>query len=82
MRRSPFVLSRRFYRGKQGVVMTQVKCEDCGLAYSYFDLDVTLPDDQWLLIHPESEEGILCVKCMVKRASLLPGITAAKMVFK
>lgn len=56
-------------------------CEDCGTLYPCDDIDVTLPDNQWLMIHPESEGGILCGGCMVKRASNLPGIIAVRMKF-
>lgn len=58
------------------------KCEDCGLAYSDFGLDTTVPNLQWELIHPGGEGGILCANCMVKRASRLNGIIAARMVFE
>lgn len=34
------------------------------------------------MIHPEGQEGILCANCMVKRASRLPGIIAARMVLE
>lgn len=59
-----------------------LKCEDCGHPYSEFGLDTTVSNYQWSLIHPESSNGILCAKCMVQRASRLPGIIAARMVFE
>ncbi len=59
-----------------------LKCEDCGLLYTKFGLDTTLPDEQWRLIHPEREGGILCANCMVQRASEIAGIVAARMVFE
>jgi hypothetical protein len=62
--------------------LIMLKCEDCGLPYSYFGLDTTLSNFQWSAIHPESNNGILCAKCMVARASKLPGIIAARMVFE
>lgn len=57
-------------------------CEDCGLSYSDFGLDTTVPNSQWSIIHPEGSNGILCVKCMVQRASKFPGVVAARMVFE
>ena len=60
--------------------MKPIRCEDCGEPYADFGLDTTIPGGQWELIHPEGE-GILCASCMVKRASKLPGVIAARMVF-
>lgn len=58
-----------------------VTCEDCGKLYSSEDwVDCILSDDQWLLIHPESKEGILCGSCMIKRISKLPNVTVIKMI--
>ena len=54
-------------------------CIDCGLLYEEFGLDSTLPDEQWLMIHPEGEGGILCANCMVRRASSLAGAVAIRM---
>ena len=60
-----------------------LKCEDCSLPYKDFPLDTTIPNGQWLDIHPERDGGgILCANCMIKRASKLPGIIAARMVFE
>lgn len=53
-------------------------CLDCGFPYPDFPIDTTLPDEQWRMIH-DSEGGILCASCMVKRASKLQGIIAARM---
>jgi len=58
-----------------------VKCEDCGMPYKDFPLDTTIPNGQWLAIHPESLNGILCAGCIVKRGSKIPGVTAARLVF-
>jgi hypothetical protein len=44
-----------------------IKCTDCGLSYSEFGLDLTLPDQQWKIIYPE-ENGLLCANCICKRA--------------
>jgi len=57
-------------------------CEDCGLPYQKFGIDTTLPNEQWLMIHPESKEGLLCTNCIVNRASHLPGIIVSRMVFE
>ena len=54
-------------------------CKDCELPYQEFGIDTTLPDEQWLMIHPEGFGGLLCANCIVNRASHLPGIIAARM---
>jgi hypothetical protein len=51
------------------------KCEDCGIPYSELGLDLVLPNEQWSMIHPEGEGGILCANCMMKRAEKLKGAT-------
>ena len=56
-----------------------VSCMDCQLPYEDFLLDTTLPHNQWSLIH-DSEGGLLCANCMVKRASKIPGAIACRMV--
>lgn len=63
--------------------MDTLVCEDCGLPYAEFGLDTTVPNSQWHDIHPENDGGgVLCASCMVKRASVLPGVVAARMVFQ
>ena len=57
-------------------------CADCGLPYFDFGLDTTLSDSQWLEVHPEGRNGLLCANCIVKRASLLTGVIAARMVIE
>ena len=52
-----------------------VNCEDCGILYSELGLDLVLPDEQWLMIHPEGMGGILCANCIMKRAEKLKGTT-------
>ena len=52
--------------------LSKAKCLDCGKPYEDFGLDLTLPDEQWLLIHPEGFNGLLCANCVVWRASKLP----------
>lgn len=53
--------------------MEEAECIDCGKRYNNFKLDVTLPDEQWLLICPD-RGGILCANCIVERASKLPNV--------
>lgn len=56
-----------------------VRCDDCNLPYRAFPLDLTLPHDQWALIHPERDGGgVLCAFCIVQRASKLPGAIAVR----
>jgi len=62
--------------------MIGANCKDCGLLYQEFGIDTTLPDNQWLTIHPEGRGGLLCANCIVKRASRLPGIIATRMVLE
>lgn len=50
------------------------RCEDCGLPYEDFIHDSTLPNEQWLMIHPEGYDGLLCACCMIKRAFRLDGV--------
>lgn len=50
-------------------------CEDCGLPYRDFPLDVVLPDEHWELIHPSGTGGVLCAACIVSRAAQVPGVT-------
>ena len=57
-------------------------CLDCGLPYRDFPLDMILPDDQWLMIHPEGLNGLLCANCIIRRASKLPGITVIKAILE
>lgn len=58
-----------------------VACMDCGLPYADFPLDTTLPDEQWRMIH-NSEGGLLCASCIVKRASRLPGVIAVRAIIE
>ncbi len=55
-----------------------VKCKDCDLPYGEFGLDTTLPDEQWLLIHPEGFGGLLCANCIARRAEKLKGAIAIR----
>ena len=64
------------------VEMSELKCLDCGALYRKFPLDMTIPDDQWLMIYPEGEGGILCAGCIVRRAAKLPGIIAVRAAFE
>ena len=53
-------------------------CRDCYLPYTKFGLDTTLPDEQWLLIHPEGLGGLLCANCIARRAEKLKGSIAIR----
>lgn len=64
-------------RKERGIVY-EITCEDCGLSYQEFGVDAVLSDEQWKLIHPEGSEGLLCANCIIKRASFLPHIIAAR----
>lgn len=56
-----------------------LKCMDCPTAYRDFPLDCTLPDEQWAMIH-DSEGGVLCAACMVRRIrKRVPGAVAVRM---
>lgn len=57
-------------------------CSDCSMPYGGDGwLDVTLPDDQWVLIQPrENGGGILCANCIVRRASRLNDVEAVRAV--
>ena len=48
------------------------RCSDCGLPYEDIPMDTTLSDKQWLMIHPEGLDGILCANCIVNRAAKIP----------
>ena len=54
-----------------------LRCMDCSAIYADFPLDTTLPDEQWRMIH-DSDGGILCASCIVKRASRLPKVIAVR----
>lgn len=79
--RGGFVMN--FYPGKaENTAVGDPECMDCGLLYSEFGMDTTIPHSQWEKIHPGSEGGgILCANCMVKRAAMLEGKIAARMFF-
>ena len=57
------------------------KCDDCGLDYEDFSKDTVLPDEHWLMIHPEGFWGLLCANCIVARAARLPDIIYVGMRF-
>lgn len=56
------------------------RCDECGLPYTEFGLDVTLSNSQWQLISKGS--GLLCANCIVSRAEVIPGAIAARMVIE
>ncbi len=50
-------------------------CEDCGLLYHDFPMDVTIPDDQWIELTGYIEgEGILCGACIIQRGKEKYGV--------
>jgi hypothetical protein len=67
--------------GGNGAAQPKAECEDCRLPYESFLLDVTLPDEQWLAIHPSGKDGLLCARCIVARASKLSNVVAVRAVF-
>jgi hypothetical protein len=66
--------------GGNGAAQLKAVCEDCGLPYESFLLDITLPNEQWLAIHPSGKNGLLCAQCIVARASKLSNIIAVRAV--
>jgi len=45
-----------------------VACEDCGLLYQDFPMDVTIPNEQWAVLTGYRDgEGILCGACIIQR---------------
>lgn len=54
--------------------MMGAACNDCGLHYEDFPIDVVLPDDEWAEICPEG--GVLCAQCIARRASRLRDVVA------
>lgn len=60
-------------------VAKKAECYDCGMPYGGDDwIDTTLPNEQWAMVFPE-KYGLLCANCIIKRASKLDGIIAARM---
>ena len=58
----------------------RAECDDCGLDYSDFPIDVLLPRHQWLTIHPNN--GLLCAACIVKRAAKVRGAIVVHMIIE
>ena len=58
------------------------KCEDCDLLYVEFGLDTTLPDEQWVIIHPEEGTDLLCANCIARRAERLEGTIAIRAIIE
>jgi recombinational DNA repair protein (RecF pathway) len=70
-RKTLAVIESALRRGRTTIV-TAADCLDCGKPYGGPDwLDLRLPRDQWLMVHPD-ENGILCANCIVARAARLP----------
>lgn len=58
-------------------------CEDCGLLYQDFPMDITIPDSQWIeLTGYVNKEGILCGWCIIKRAANLNKYVAGRLRFE
>ena len=57
-------------------------CKDCDLPYIEFGLDTTLTNEQWLMIHPEGEGGLLCANCIARRAEKLDGAIAIRAIIE
>jgi hypothetical protein len=64
-----------WYNQLEDMMMEILGCLDCGTPYSEMGLDLVLPDEQWLKIHPEGLHGILCASCIMKRAEKIKGST-------
>ncbi len=48
----------------------EMTCEDCGLLYQDFPMDVTIPNDQWIELTGYTDgEGILCGACIIQRGT-------------
>ena len=48
----------------------EVKCEDCGLLYQDFPIEVTVSHEQWAELTGYIEgEGILCGVCLLSRGA-------------
>ena len=54
-------------------------CDDCGLEYEKFGLDLTLPDLQWKELTKDGAT-LLCANCICKRADKLPASIAIRAV--
>lgn len=48
-------------------------CHDCGMAYTLFGVDTTLPNNQWYDLLAKDGlfiDRLLCANCIAKRAKL------------
>lgn len=61
--------------------MSDLCCQDCGMNYLDFGLDMLFPNGQWQLITPDGV-NILCPNCMVERAASLPGAAVVHAVIE
>ncbi len=52
----------------------KIGCEDCGLPYEQFPLDVSLPDADWQALKRPGDQGLLCAGCIVNRAAAMPSM--------
>lgn len=62
-------------------IVPSLDCMDCGEPNAEMPINTTLPHDQWRRIH-DSEGGILCASCIVRRAAKLPRVIACRMRFE
>lgn len=46
-------------------------CDDCGLPYEEFGIDLVLPDQQWKPLAGEAK--LLCASCICRRADKCGG---------
>lgn len=60
-------------------VMLKARCQDCGLDYSQFGLDFSLPNDQWDMLNG-SPDGLLCATCICRRAASLDDAIALRVM--
>ena len=56
-------------------------CDDCGLEYGEFGLDLTLPNLQWKELTKDGAT-LLCANCICKRANKLSGTLAVRAVIE
>lgn len=57
------------------IEQVKASCMDCGKLYEGFGLDMVLSNEEWLIINP-NKYGLLCVQCIVNRASKIESVIA------
>lgn len=53
------------------------KCEDCGLDYEEFGVDITFSHDEWGVIS-EGGNSLLCGTCIARRVAKIRGTVAIR----